>query len=162
MSISIDDEGKVAGAAKLIGDIAYSIVFDTTNEMISAGFNQAKALECANNVMSRYVEGSIKIRKKPAPRAPKPKAAPQNDVTTAASSKRQSVSGSFVWVSHPEDSNYQYTTSAKLATGYPLKDTNNNKIVGVIGDESISSLTMRDAKIATSFGLQVDRSSIEK
>ena len=50
----------------------------------------------------------------------------------------------------------------KLATGYPVRNNMTHKVVMVIGDESTGPLTVKDAKVATAMGLEVDYDAIEK
>lgn len=151
-------------AQQTLGDLVYTVVFDTCNEMISAGLEQSTVLECANLVVKKYVSDGIKMRKKPAPRASKPKApTSQIDAITAASRKmKKKVSERIMWVYHPSDNEYSYTTDVQLVTGYPVKQNISSKVVGVVDDTSCKGLTMEDARVAISMGLDVDFDSVIK
>ena len=66
----------------------------------------------------------------------------------------------MTWLVHPENDEYSYTTSVKLATGYPVRHNITRKVVMVATDEASAPLTVKDAKIALSLGLDVDYDSI--
>ncbi len=152
-----------AAASDTVSNIVYTVVFDVCNEMIAAGMDQAKVLEHANVVVNKNVDENIRMRKKPAPRAVKPKpASSYTDVTITAPPRKMKpkVSETFVWLAHQGNPSYCYTKSARLATGYPVKDTNNNKIIAVIDDTSTHALSPEDVRIATSLGLQIDFSAV--
>jgi hypothetical protein len=68
----------------------------------------------------------------------------------------------MLWVTHPEDDNYSYSTTVKLANGFPLKDNSTGKIVRVVTDDNAVALTVQDAKVAISYGLEVDYDSIQQ
>ena len=90
-------------AEDAFGNIVYTVVFDTCNEMISSGAEQDAVLDCANRVVNRYVEGGIKVRKKPVPRAEVPKAPTKDrpvDALTAASRKLNNLGENAVWIHH--------------------------------------------------------------
>lgn len=149
-----------------VNNLLYTVVFDVSNEIISSGgADQEKVLEAANTVINRYVDGGIKVRKRPVPR-PKTAKAPAKakpiDTLTAASRKLKSLTDNILWLAHPDNEEYAYSTSVKLATGYPVKNNATNKIVMVATDESSGPLTIKDARIAVSLGLDVDYESIEQ
>lgn len=155
----------VKSATNIVADLAYTVVFDTCNEIISAGgVDQDKVLEAANNVINRYVDGGVKVRKKPAPRPKTPKAQAKDkpvDILGAASRKIKNLTDNVVWVVHPESDEYSYTTSIKLGTGYPVRNNDTHKVVMVADDETTKPLTVKDAKIALSLGLEIDYDSVE-
>lgn len=143
----------------LINDLIYTVLFDYTNEIIDSGTDEADALKAANILAERYIEQGIKMRKKPASRA-KPKT--KNDLVTAASRKsKKSLTKDALWIVHPSDDSYSYTTSIQLSTGYPIKSNETGLIVGVIDDNSTHLLTTDDFKVAVSLGLKPDYNSIE-
>lgn len=156
----------VQSASNIIGDLVYTVVFDTCNEIIAAGgVDHEKVLEAANTVVNKYVDGGVKVRKKPAPRPKVPKTSVKEkpvDILKAASRKLNSLTDNVVWVVHPESDEYSYTTSVKLATGYPVKNNMTHKVVLVANDESTAALTVKDAKIALSLGLDIDYDSVEQ
>lgn len=158
-------ENVVKSATNIVGDLVYTVVFDTCNEIIAAGgVDQEKVLEAATTVVNKYVDGGVKVRKKPAPRPKTPKAPAKEkpvDILKAASRKMNSLTDNVVWVLHPESDEYSYTTSVKLATGYPVKSNMTQKVVLVANDESTAALTVKDAKIALSLGLDIDYDSVE-
>lgn len=161
-----DLKGSIMKAAEdTVGNLVYTVVFDVCNEMISAGANQEKALECANSVVSKYLEGGVKVRKKPTPRAKTTKAPAKNapvDALTAASRKVNNLAGNAVWIFHPDSNEFSYTTSMKLATGYPVRNNLTKKIVMVINDSATGPLTMKDARVAISLGLEIDHDSLQR
>lgn len=155
----------VKSATNVVGDLVYSVIFDTCNEIITvAGVDQEKVLEAANVVVNRYVDGGVKVRKKPAPR-PKAQKAPAKDkpvdILKAASRKLNSLTDNMVWVVHPDSDEFSYTTSVKLATGYPVRNNMTHKVTSIVNDEATAPLTMKDAKIALSLGLEIDYDSVE-
>jgi ankyrin repeat protein len=78
-----------------------------------------------------------------------------------ASRKMDNVSSKITWVTHPEYEYYSYTTDVQLANGYPVKLNNTGKIVMVATrDDDTVPLTVKDAKVARSYGLDVDYSNI--
>lgn len=130
---------------------------------ISSGADQDKVLECANTALNKYVGGGLKVRKKPAPRAKPAKAPPKDkqvDTLTAASRKLHNLTSNVTWLVHPENDEYSYTTSVKLANGYPVRNNITRKVVMIALDEASPPLTGKDAKIALSLGLDVDYDSI--
>jgi ribosomal protein L16/L10AE len=131
--------------------LMYTVVFDTVNEIImTAGGDQAKSLEAANEVVNRYLEGGIKIRKKPAPRAKTtktPAKEKQVDALTAASRKVKSMASNVFWMQHPEDPDYPYTPSIRLSkNGFPVRNNHTKKAFNVwllrTGNPFIESLML--------------------
>lgn len=64
----------------IISDIAYTIIFDFANRLISQGQDAEKVLEVATEVIKIYSSGindKLKIRQKPAPRK-----STQSDIVT--------------------------------------------------------------------------------
>lgn len=166
MSDNDDIRNKLLTASTdAISNIIYTVVFDLSNEIIiSSGADQEKILEIANQVVNKYVEGGIKIRKRPVakPRVTKqPNKDKPIDTLTAASRKMKSLYDNVVWIAHPDDNNYSYTLNIKLATGYPVRNNETNKIEYVATDETNAPLTIQDARLAASFGLDVEFSSIK-
>lgn len=158
-------ENTLNSAHNIIGDLVYTIVFDTCNEIISAGADQEKVLEAANVVVNKYVDGGVKVRKKPSPRPKVQKAATKEkpvDILKAASRKLNSLTDNMVWVVHPESDEFSYTTSVRLATGHPVRNNMTHKVVSIVNDEATAPLTIKDAKIALSLGLDIDYDSVEQ
>jgi hypothetical protein len=143
----------VSASSDALASLVYTVISDTCNEMIAAGLDQAKVLECANSITKKYVENSIKMRKRPASRATKP-TKPTKDISVSRTKNKETP----VWVTHPANTEYQYTTSIKLTNGYPVRT--DNMIVGVIDDNTCRPLTADDARIAISHGLVVDFDNI--
>ena len=152
-------------AAGVVGDLIYTVVFDTCNEIISMGVEQDKVLQAANKVVNSYLDAGIKVRKKPAPR-PKTSKAPAKekpiDVLRAAHRKLHSLADNIIWVSHPDSDEYSYTTTVKLARGYPVKKNSTQKVVMVVNDDKTEMLSLSDAKIAMSLGLDIDYDSVQQ
>jgi len=142
-----------------VENLAYTVVFDTTNEIIEMGADPQIALECGNRVISRYVDGDIKVRKKPVPRAKAPKKQGPVDLMTAAT-RKAGRANEVEWVRHPESSNYSYTLQCKLANGYPVMNNSTGQICGVVTDEATLPLSVTDAKVAQSYRFEVDPDSI--
>lgn len=167
MEDSKDMQEKVLQSATgAVSDLVYTVIFDVCNEVISAGgVDQDKVLEAANAVVNKYVDGGVKVRKKPAPRPKAPKAPPKDkpvDILKAASRKLNSLTNNTVWVVHPESDEFSYTTNFKLATGYPVRNNMTHKVVSVVNDDATAPLTVKDAKIALGLGLEVDYDSVEQ
>ena len=158
-----DNLVKVANEAT--GNLVYTVVFDMANDLIANGAaDETTVLKSASGTVQKYLETGVKVRKKPVSRPKAPKAPAKDkpvDAITAASKKLNSLTGKIVWLEHPEDNNYSYSTNFKLANGYPLKDNSTGKVVRVVTDEETVALTVKDAKIAISQGLEVDYDNIE-
>ncbi len=155
----------LTAANQAVGDVLYTAIFDVANEIISTieGVDQDKVLEAASNVLNRYVDGGLKVRKKPSPRPKVPRAPTKDkpvDILKAASKKMNSLTSNLVWVVHPDSDDLSYTTGAKLATGYPVRDNATQKVVSVVTDDATVPLTVDDAKIALTYGLEVDYDSV--
>ena len=148
-------ENAVKAGEETIANIVYTVVFDTCNEMITAGVDQDMALQCANSVVNRYLDGGIKVRKKPAPRAPKGTTKSKNiDAMTAASRKQlMNMGEKCTWVYHPNNNEYSYTTGIRLESGYPVRENATRKICYVINDTETRDLSNNDVRMAKSFGL---------
>ncbi len=158
-------EGTAKSAVKVVGDLVYSVIFDVANEIISKGVDQDVVLEAANAIVNKYVDGGVKVRKKPSPRPKAPKAPAKDkpvDILKAASRKLNSLTDNMVWLTHPDSDEYSYTTSVKLATGYPVKNNMTHKITSIVNDDATAPLTVKDAKIALSLGLEIDYDSVEQ
>jgi hypothetical protein len=158
-------ENTAKTAVSLMGDVIYTIVFDISNELISAGIDAEKVLECANKVVNNYVEGGIKVRKKPAPRKTQPKASAKStpiDLLKAAHKKMHSLTDNITWIEHPDSKDYCYTTSVKLVKGYPVKNIKTQKIEMVVNDEATVPLTVNDAKVALTMGFDVDYDHVQQ
>ena len=156
----------VKTATDAVGNLLYTVAFDICNELITAGADQEAVLECGNRVVNRYIEGGVKVRKKPAPRAKAPKLTKDMpvDALTAASRKMNmsNLAGRVLWVHHPESNEFSYTTSVKLVSGYPLKNNLTQKVCAVVNEDSIGALTVSDAKLAMSLGLEIDYDEVVK
>lgn len=159
-------ENLIKTAGHVVGDLIYTVVFDTCNEIISMGLDQEKVLAAANTVVNNYLQGGIKVRKKPAPRPKVQKATSTKDkpidVLKAAQKKLHSLSDNIVWVVHPDSDEYSYTTSIKLAKGYPVKNNATQKIEMVVNDETTGPLTVNDAKIALAMGMDINYDSVQQ
>jgi hypothetical protein len=159
----MDENAKPAlltAASEHIADVVYSVAFDVCNEIIDAGGDQEATLECANRVVARYVGEGIKVRKKPAPRA-KTSAVKDKQVDTLTAASRKLNKQKYLWMYHPKTERFSYTTDVMLSTGYPLRDNQTSKITCIIDDNGTKPLTIQDAKIATSYGLDVDFDAVE-
>jgi len=157
-------ENLLKTANEATSNLIYTVLFDLCSELISNGVaDEAKVLEMASTVVQKYVEGGIKVRKKPAARPRVAKAPAKDkpiDALTAASRKMDNVSNKIVWITHPDDDDFSYSTNIKLANGYPIKNNDTGKIVMVATDNEAVPLTVKDAKIAHSYGLDVDYSNM--
>lgn len=155
---------KVANEAT--GNLIYTVVFDMANDLITKGVvDEATVLESASGTIQKYLDTGVKVRKKPVVRQKAPKAPAKDkpvDALTAASKKMNSLTGKILWVTHPEDENYSYSTNVKLANGFPVKDNTTGKVVMVVTDEESIPLTVKDAKVAMSYGLEVDYDNIQQ
>ena len=164
MDENIKDKSMLT-ASQAFGDVIYTVVFDVVNEVISSveGVDQEKVLEAASNVLSKYVDGNLKVRKKPSPKPRAPKAPASDkpvDILKAASKKMHTLSDNMVWVTHPESEDMSYTTNVKLVNGYPVRNNATQKIVSVVTNDATVPLTVGDATVALSMGLEVDYESV--
>jgi hypothetical protein len=160
-------ESLVKVANEATGNLVYTVIFDLANDLITKGaVDEATVLESASGTIQKYLDTGLKVRKKPVARPKAPKAPAKDkpiDAMTAASKKINSLLvDKIVWAKHPEDENYSYSTNVKLANGYPLKDNSTGKVVRVVTDDAAVPLTIKDAKFAQSFGLEVDYDSIQQ
>jgi hypothetical protein len=159
-------ESLVKVANEATGNLVYTVIFDMANDLIAKGaVDEATVLESASGTIQKYLDTGVKVRKKPVARPKAPKAPTKEkavDAMTAASKKLNSLTGKMLWVTHPEDDNYSYSTTVKLANGFPLKDNSTGKIVRVVTDDNAVALTVQDAKVAISYGLEVDYDSIQQ
>ena len=153
--IAVMEPNELAVAAKdAVSNLLYTAIFDTCTEIFSAGIgDEETVLQCGNAVMKKYVGEGVKVRKKPAPRVIKPK---------EDTKLRQKIYEQYVWIAHPNDEQYMYTTSVQLVTGYPVKEVSTNKVIGIINNETCTALTQDDARVAVSLGLQVNYDSVGK
>lgn len=162
-----DKNNSMLAANQAVGDVIYTAIFDVANEIISSieDVDQEKVLKAASNVLSHYVDGGLKVRKKPSPkpRAPKGPASDKPvDILKAASKKMHTLTDNLVWVTHPDSEELSYTTGAKLVNGYPVLNTMTQKVVSVVTDDATVPLTIADAKVALSLGLEVDYDSVQE
>lgn len=156
----------VSSANAAVGDLIYTVAFDVCNQIITdTEVDHTKVLNAANSVVARYLSDGVKVRKKTSPR-PKTAKAPLKDkpvdVLKAASKRMASLSDNITWVVHPDSEDLSYTTSVKLATGYPVRDNTTQKITSVATDDATVPLTVQDAKLALSYGLEVDYDCVEQ
>lgn len=151
-------------AVDAVSNIIYTAIFDYANDLIAAGVDQEVVLKTANEAVNKYSDDGIKVRKRPVPKpkAPKKEKDKPIDIITAATKKMGISKKTILWITHPEDDNYSYTTDLKLATGYPVKNKITNKLEMVATDDKSMPLTIDDVKIARSYNLDVDLSSISK
>ena len=157
-------ENLVKVANEATGNLIYTVIFDMANDLITKGVvDEETVLKSASETIQKYLETGVKVRKKPAVRQKVPKAPAKDkpiDALTAASKKLNSLTGKILWVTHPEDDNYSYSTNVKLANGFPVKDNLTGKVVMVVTDEASIPLTVKDARVALSYGLEVDYDNV--
>ncbi len=158
--------GLVSSANAAVGDLIYTVAFDVCNQIITdTEVDQSKVLEAANTVVTKYLSDGVKVRKKPSPRPKAARPAPKDkpvDVLKAASKKMSSLSDNITWISHPESDDLSYTSDVKLSNGYPVRDNTSGKVTSVVTDDATVPLTVQDAKIALSYGLDVDYDCVEQ
>lgn len=147
------------GANNVIGDLLYTAICDTCNEIISVcpGVDEAAALKAANKVATRYFEEGVKVRKKPVPRAkttksPKPQSM---DLLSAANKKQSSQLQINTWKKHPNSDEYSFAP-VTFATGYPLRNNKTGKLVRMITDNDTHVPTKEDLKIALTYALEYE------
>lgn len=147
------------GANNIIGDLLYTAICDTCNEIISVcpGVDEAAALKAANKVATKYFEEGVKVRKKPAPRAkttksPKPQSM---DLLSATNKKQSSQLPITTWNKHPKSDKYSFAPIT-FATGFPLRNNQTGKLVGIITDHDTHIPTKEDLKIALTYALEYE------
>lgn len=138
--MSINRESLVSAANSAIADILYSAISDTANEILLTvdGIDEAAVLKAANAVITRYVDESIKIRKKPAPRTRAPTTKPKKSTDLASAANKI-----YQWIKHPERSEYSFA-NVWLATGFPLRNNVTGHWVGMITDDDTHPATKDD------------------
>ena len=151
-------------AGKIIKDLIYTVMHDVSNDFIANGADAKEVLEVVNKRAAMYAEGDIKIKKNPAPRAPR---ATKKQVT--AQSASASGGGEVVnaaksimnkkWAPHPINEQYAYYLPdiPHNKGSHFLKDVNTNTVIGTINDEGDSALTPQDVRVATSLGFKVSK-----
>ena len=77
-----------------------------SNEIISVDGDQEAVPRCANSVVNKYIEGGIKVRKKPAPKKTQASKVPAKDkpvdALTAAYRKINNLGENLVWMYNPQ------------------------------------------------------------
>ena len=91
-----------AAAVEATENLIYTVIFDTCNEAISAGADQEVQLKAANSTIQRYIEGGVKVRKRPVarPKAPKTPAKPKPIDALAAAAKK--INNGYVRIRYAE------------------------------------------------------------
>lgn len=155
---------KIDTCSSIVADLIYTIIYDFSNRLIlDDNCDSKQVISRANQVLSDYREGNVRVRKKPAPRARAPRAAKEKpvDLVTAARIKLQQEKPAGVnvqWVLHPDngpDKKYSYTTSFVLpGGGIPLKNNHTDKIIGYVGKKKIDSLSKKHVQFLSEMGLQ--------
>lgn len=150
------------GANNAIGDLLYTAICDTCNEIISVcpGVDEAAALKAANKVATKYFEEGVKVRKKPAPRAkttksPKPQSM---DLLSAANKKQSSQLPITTWSKHPGSDKYSFA-SIYFDTGYPLRSNKTGKLVAMVTEKDAHAPSKDDLKIALTYNLEYEEDS---
>ena len=158
-----DNLVKVANEAT--GNLIYTVVFDLVNDLILKNVgDEATILESASGTIQKYLDTGVKVRKKPVVRPSAPKAPAKDkpvDALTAASKKLNSLTSKMMWVTHPEDEKFSYSPTVSLATGFPLKDNATGKVVMVVTDDKCLPLSVQDARLAMSYGLDVNYDCVQ-
>lgn len=145
-------------------NLVYSVLYDYCNALIAKDIDQKVVLDTALEVTQLWLNDSLKMRKRPAPRVPKlrqPKPEKIDAKTAATRLSKKNLIDNAVWVQHPQTELLSYTKSFELQTGYPVKNTE-NKIVAIITDTSLSRLTPSDVRSAVSRGYNIDPSYLER
>jgi CBS domain-containing protein len=143
-------------------NLVYSVLYDYCNALIAKNVDEKVALTTAHEIMQLWLNDSLKMRKRPAPRVPKPR---QPKLTIDAKTASTRLSGealpdNFEWVNHPTIDKLMYTTSFQLKTGYPVKNPE-GKIVGVITETDLTKLTTSDVRSAASRGYNTDNNYLD-
>lgn len=147
----------VESANKIVADIIYTVMSDLSSELIKEGLDSDTVLKCANNLSSNYLGEGVKIRKKPAPRAPKAPGTTKSSGTAKTRSKP--VPKTLTWEPHPGDpENFSFTRDISLRRGLPVRLNKNKKIVYVGGKDDVYSLDVDDALQLSNYNLSCDMS----
>ena len=144
-------------------NLVYSVLYDYCNALIAKNVNEKVVLDTAIEVTQLWLNDSVKMRKRPAPRATKPRQPkPETiDGRTASARLNKNLIDNATWVQHLQTDMLSYTKTFKLHTGFPVKNTE-NKIVGVITDTSLENLTPSDVRAAVSRGYNIDPQYLDK
>ena len=149
-------------AAKIIKDLIHTVLHDIANDFIESGGDAKTVLEIVHKRAAMYAEGDIKIKKNPAPRAPR-----ATKAQTEKSSNTTTKGGEVIdaaknvrnkkWAPHPTNEEYVYYLSEIVhSKGWHwLKEVKTDKVVGAINDEGQRKLNVQDIKAATSLGFKV-------
>ena len=148
-------------AAKIIKDLIHTVLHDVANDFIESGGDAKTVLEIVQKRAEKYAEGDIKIKKNPAPRAPRATKA-QNEKTTRGGGEVIDAAKNIrnkKWAPHPTNEEYVYYLSeiAHSKGWHWLKEVKSDKVVGAINDEGQRKLTVQDMKAATSLGFKVSQ-----
>lgn len=154
---------KIETCSSIVADLVYTIIYDFSNRLIlDNNYDSKQVISLANQVLSDYKEGNVRVRKKPAPRARAPRAAKDKpvDLVTAARIKLQQEkpSANIQWELHPNngpDKKYSFTRSFLLpGGGIPLKNNHTDQIVACIGKTKTDRLNKKQVQFLSEMGLQ--------
>lgn len=135
-------------ATQSIQTVIKNVKSELIKEYKNSGFDEQYIKDELNKLLEEYSTDGLKIRKLPA--KPKPK-------TPTEKSKEKKLK----WQVHPGNPEYLYTTDIKLANGYPVKDSNTNKIIAVINENETANLTAEDVKSAYPYRLPIEASNVD-
>ena len=148
-------------AAKIIKNLIHTVLHDIANDFIESGGDAKTVLEIVHKRAAMYAEGDIKIKKNPAPRAPRA-TKEQNEKSHTSTRGGEVIDAAKnirnkKWAPHPTDEEYVYYLSeiAHSKGWHWLKEVKSDKVVGAINDEGQRKLTVQDIKAATSLGFKV-------
>jgi hypothetical protein len=163
----IDDEVRHNIRTEMVNsteNLVYTVLYDYCNAMISKGVDSKLALDTAGELAQSWLNNHLKMRKRPAPRATKPRQPKAEAIDVKAASSRVSrkaLTDHAEWIYHPETNKLMYTKSFQLKTGYPVKNVE-GKIVGVITEDGVTNLTANDVRLAVSRGYNIDNTYLDK
>lgn len=143
-------------ASNMLRDCLYTFANELCNALEEGGHcNRITLNNTVNTVMKKFGNDEVRLKSAVTIRT-KRSVTPKKDVHDVTANILSAVKSrnpsNWVWNEHPEDSDYQYTTTYKFTTGnYPLiKD---GKLVGTCNDESVYELTNEEHNEAVELGI---------
>ncbi len=138
-------------------NLVYSVLYDYCNALINKDVNEKVVLDTAFEILQLWLNGSLKMRKRPTPRTIRRQPKPEAIDAKAASTRhtKKALTDNAVWKQHPTVKQLMFTQSFTLESGYPVKNQE-GKIVGVITEKDIFNLMPNDVRLAVSRGYAID------
>jgi len=142
-------------------DMIYTVISDFGAELMNRGISKDDVDGAASLVFKKWSNEPIKIRKKPAPRAPKARAQEhkQQPIDAATATRRltskKTSTLNINWTPHPNNPELFYAKEFHLFSGCAVRNQA-GKIVATATATSTNALTIEDARIAAQHGYSID------